>query len=211
MKKSSKRLAKQLRSSQRVQYPDDEARHPWLSILLDAYHVIDVGVSIELEQEEEKRRVRVTCRKGCSNCCLRPNVPMTPLEELGISWFVTEKLQGDVREAIRKQLLIHRDTLQCPFLIDSLCSIYPVRPVACRIFFVFGKQCQPGEHLELTRPNDIWTHSRDLGRRVAMTVLPFYGITGKRNKIQAFEDGYIASISRPMHEYPWEKLGRKMT
>ncbi len=57
MKKTSKRLVQQLRCSQRVQYPDDEARHPWLSILLDAYHVIDVGISIELKQEEEKRRV----------------------------------------------------------------------------------------------------------------------------------------------------------
>ncbi|MBL7119717.1 MAG: YkgJ family cysteine cluster protein [Dehalococcoidia bacterium] len=210
MKKPSKQLAKQLRSSQRVQYPDDEARHPWLSILLDGYHVIDVGISIELKQEEEKHRTSVTCRKGCSNCCLRPTVPIGPLEELGISWFATEKLQGDVREAIRKQLLIHGETLQCPFLLNSLCSIYLVRPVACRMFFVFGKQCELGEHLEQTRPSDIWTHSRDLARRVAMIVLPFYGITGKRNKIQAFQDGYIGSISRPMHEYPWDKLGRKM-
>jgi len=75
MKKTSKRLVKRLRSSQRVQYPENEARHFWLSTLLDAYHVLDVGISIELKQEEENRRVSVTCRKGCSNCCLRPILP----------------------------------------------------------------------------------------------------------------------------------------
>jgi len=41
-------------------------------------------------------------------------------------------------------------------------------------------------------------------------MLPFYGITGKRKKIDAFEDGYIASISTPMHEVSWEELYHKM-
>lgn len=211
MKKTSKLIAKKIKSSQRARYQDDENRYPWLSILLDAYHVIDIGISIELEQEKDRRKANVACHKGCSNCCARPHVPITPLEELGISWFVTERLQGDIRETIRTQLLNNKQTLQCPFLVSSLCCIYSVRPIACRIFFVFGKQCHPAEHIELTRPDDVWTHSRELARRVAMTMLPFYGITGKRNKIQAFEDGYINSISKPMHEYPWEELASKIT
>lgn len=210
MKKASKQFSKQLRSSQRGRYPDDEARHPWLSILLDTYHVVDVGISIELKEEHKKRKSKIACHKGCSNCCLRPNVPITPLELLGISWFATEKLKGEVREEVKKQLLHHRQTPQCPFLVNSLCSTYPVRPNACRIFFVFGEPCGPGEQLHLTRPEDIWTHSRDVARRVAMTMLPFYGITGKRKKIDAFEDGYIASISTPMHEVSWEELYHKM-
>ena len=210
MKESAKKLSKQLRSSQRLTYPDDEARYSWLSTLLDAYHIVDVGISIELTEEEAKRKAKVACHQGCSNCCLRPTVPITSLELMGISWFATEKLKGNVRDTVKKQLLYHRQTTQCPFLVNSVCSIYLMRPIACRIFFIFGKPCQPGERVELTRPHDIWTHSRDVARQVAMTVLPFYGITGKRKKLEAFEDGYIHDISTPMHELPWEKIYKQM-
>lgn len=205
-----KELRKKLKKSQRLRYPVEEVEHVWLPILLDAYHIADVGISIELRQEEKKRNAKVACYPGCSNCCSRPTVPITPLELLGILWFVCEKLEGDVRAVVKRQLLHHRQTTQCPFLVDSLCSIYPVRPLACREFFVFGAPCQPREDVSLTRPNDMWTHSRDIGCRVAMTMLPFYGITGKRKKIEAFENGYIFSISKVMHELPWETLCDQM-
>ncbi|MHA2068479.1 MAG: hypothetical protein ACXABY_29300 [Candidatus Thorarchaeota archaeon] len=56
MKKSSKKLAKYLTNSQRLRYADDEAKYPWLSALLDTYHIIDAGTSIELREEEKKIR-----------------------------------------------------------------------------------------------------------------------------------------------------------
>lgn len=206
MKKSSKKLAKYLRSSQRLRYPDDEARYPWLSILLDTYHIIDAGTSIELKEEELKRGVKVTCSKGCSNCCLRPMVPITEPEIWGISWFASEKLTGNVREAVSKQLLHHTETTQCPFLVDTICSIYPVRPIACRIFFMFGVSCKPNENVADTRMHDVWTHSKDVARLAAMTMLPLFGITGKREKITAFEEGYIHDASSLMHELSWKPV-----
>lgn len=188
----------------------DEAKYVWLPMLLDSYHIADVGISVELDREEKKRNTKVVCHQGCSNCCNRPTVPITPLELLGILWFVSEKPDGDIKAVVKERLLHHRQTTQCPFLVDSLCSIYLVRPLACRAFFVFGAPCQPGEDVSLTRPNDVWTHSRDIGCRVAMAMLPFYGITGKRKRIEAFENGYIFSISKLMHELPWEMLSSQI-
>jgi Fe-S-cluster containining protein len=208
---TSKKFSKQLRNSPRESYPDDEAKHPRLSALLDMYHAVDIGISIELEEERNKHRSALACHKGCGNCCLRPNVPVTSLELSGILWYATEKLKGEIREQVKQQLVHHTQSPQCPFLVNSLCSIYPLRPNACRIIFTFGEPCKPGEKLNLIRPEDTWAFSKgNLVRRVVMTMLPFYGITGKRKKIDALDNGYIASISTPMYEFSWEELYHNM-
>jgi len=205
-KKPSKKIAKQLRLSQRVRYPEAEAKYPWLSILLDTYHVLDTGISLELPYEKERRKEKVACHHGCGNCCLRPTVPIAELETLGISWFFLENLSGKTKYIVESQLKNHRRDTKCPFLVDKACSVYPVRPIACRMFYVFGQPCQPKEDVSKTRPRDMWTHSRELAQRVAITMLPYFGITGKRQKIKAFEEGFLYSVSMPMHELAWENM-----
>ena len=197
-------------SGERLKYPIDEAKYDWLPILLDAYHIADTGIASELKKGEVKRKTKVTCQSQCSNCCLRPVIPVTELELWGISWFASEKLQVHVRLVIKEQLLHHRQTPQCPFLFQSICSIYPVRPLACREFFMFGLPCKSNEHVEMTRPNDIWCHSRELARRIAIVMLPYYGIKDMNQKIEAFKNGYIANISQPMHQLPLERFASTM-
>ena len=210
MKKTSKQFTKKLRILQRKKYLDDEAKHPRLSALLDMYHAVDVGISIEL-QERKKQKSELACHRGCCNCCLRPNVPVTPLELSGILWFATDKLNGEIREQVKKQLYLHWQNPQCPFLVNSLCSIYPVRPNACRIIFVFGEPCKSGEKINLTRPQDSWSFSKgDVVQKIVMTMLPFYGITGKQKRVEAIDKGFIASISTPMHQFSWEELSERM-
>ena len=203
MKKSSKKLTKYLRGTQRVSYPEDEAKYSWLSTLLDTYHVLDTGISLELKQAELERRAKVACHNGCSNCCVLPVVPITEPERWGISWFSSEKLTDDVRKSVAYQLQHHKEITQCPFLVDTTCSIYPMRPIACRMLFMFGNPCKPDEDIEKTRMHDAWTHSRDVGKKVAMTILPLFGITEKREKVIAFEEGYLYSVAKPIHELSW--------
>ncbi|MFC1875371.1 YkgJ family cysteine cluster protein [Chloroflexota bacterium] len=210
MKKASRKSTKYISSSQRLEYPDDEARYPWLSTLLDTYHVIDSGISIELKQEELKRKAKVACHRGCSNCCLNPTIPVTGPEIWGISWFASEKLEGSVREVVSKQILHQTETTQCPFLVNKLCSIYPVRPTACRIIFMFGVPCKPYEDIAETRMSDILHHNSDLGMRAAMTLLPLFGIKGKRDKEKAFKEGYMRSVAVRMHKISWMPLYHQM-
>mgnify|MGYP001618753075 FL=1 len=205
-KQAKKKTAKLIRNTDRIRYPEDEAANPWLSVVLDVYHIQDTGIAVELQEEQKKRKDKLGCHRGCGTCCLRPTVPVTDPEVKGIVWFVAKKLPADVRETVQAQLLIHRKTTQCPFLVNSVCSIYPVRPIACRILLVFGEPCVPNEDIYLTRPKDIWVHSRDIGRKIALTLLPLYGITGKKKKIEAFESGYLNDNTKSMLKLPWEKL-----
>ncbi|MDO8716999.1 MAG: hypothetical protein Q7J73_09390 [Dehalococcoidales bacterium] len=119
-KQSKKKTAKLIRNTDRIRYPEDEAAYPWLSVLLDAYHIQETGISVELAEGQKKRKDNLACRRGCGTCCMRPTIPITEPEVKGIEWFVAKQLPADVRETVQAQLLIHRKTTQCPFLVNSV-------------------------------------------------------------------------------------------
>ncbi|MDO8578553.1 MAG: YkgJ family cysteine cluster protein [Dehalococcoidales bacterium] len=201
-----KKTAKILRSTDRVRYLEDEEANPWLTALLNAYHIQETGIAVELEEEKKKRRNKLACGRGCGTCCQRPIIPVTEPEIRGIIWYVSTKLPGELREEVKTQVLNRHKSLMCPFCVEGVCSMYPVRPIACRILHVFGEPCRPNEDTYLTRPRDMWSHSRDLGRRTAFALLPLYGITGKNNMEQAFNARFLNDNTRSMLEQPWDKL-----
>jgi Fe-S-cluster containining protein len=205
---NKKKTAKLLRNMDRERYPDDEAHYIWLSPLLDAYHIQNTGIAVELEQESRKRNATVACRRGCTACCERPAVPLTEVELNGIIWYVTTKLNDSLRDTVKTQVSNRQKSLRCIFLVDNACAIYPVRPIACRILHVFGQECRHGDNVCETRPGEVWSHSRELGRRVAYALMPLYGITGKQNMDAQFDAGFLNNASVSMLEQPWDLLLR---
>lgn len=68
---------------------------------------------------------KFTCREGCTLCCSSFGVPSrTPVEDERIRQFLAE--QG-------RPLGVATGTT-CPYLTPSGCSIYPVRPLICRLY-----------------------------------------------------------------------------
>ena len=129
----------------RVQFSEHEQRLPWLSLLMDAYLITDQGLS-EAIYREEKQGKNLACARGCASCCKsHETIPVYPLELMGMSWYATEVLEGELRERLKTQLRTLETLNSCPFLIDNACSIHPVRPRACRSFNVFNKQCEERE------------------------------------------------------------------
>jgi uncharacterized protein len=205
MKYEHKDLLKEsLKNSKRIKYPDAEGKYRWLSTLLDTYHIIDIGSSIELKFESNRRKQTIACHRGCFHCCLKPTVPIAPPEIWGISWWANEILTKNDKDAVANQLM--RTDAVCPFLLNNTCLIYPMRPIACRIFFVFGNQCTLGEDPWVTRRIDIWTHSRYIAMRAAMTILPLFGITEQDKKMESFQNGFLEKAARNMHELDWTPM-----
>jgi len=191
-------------------FPEDERIHPWLVMLLDAYAVADRGVAEGIRREERQGR-RLACCKGCSSCCrTHKTIPVYPLELVGISWYATEKIQGPVRERLKVRLRAHTEGDACPFLVDDICCVHPVRPLACRHFNVFGEVCAEGEDAYYTRRNDVLSPIKRYMDDAFHAMLPFHGIKKKAERRKVVKTGAMHRMARVMQELDWDTLADKM-
>lgn len=189
----------------RQHYPQ-EVEGSWLTVLLDSYAICDEEMEREISDEEKKRDTKVACKKGCYFCCLNQDVPVTPPESLGISWYVSEVLEPSVRERLRERLKDQAQTIGCPFLKDGACVIYPVRPLACRLFIIYRIQCRAeDEDPFFTRPEDMHPTNPDRNLRIAMRFLdsPVYNLSTKKGKIAAYQNGIMYKSIPGMHKIRW--------
>lgn len=194
----------------RSSFPDDEKNHSWLSLLLDAYLTIDRGVD-EAIRTALKRGRKLACGKGCSNCCkTHQTIPVYPLELVGLSWYVTEKITGPDREIIKTQLSRYRENNPCPFLVHDSCSVHPMRPVSCRQFNVFGSRCDEGEDPYYTRRADVLSPIKKYTDRAFFIMLPFYGIEDEKERWKIIEAGAVHRVVKLMQTCNWKSLGDKM-
>ena len=87
---------------------------------------------------------RIACRSGCTYCCTFPVAASAP-EVLAIAHFVGERFDEGRRAALDRRVeaniaatdgldMDRRDRIRpdCPFLEGGRCSVYEVRPIACR-------------------------------------------------------------------------------
>ncbi len=195
---------------QRLSFPEDEIRHDWLPILLDAYLIIDQGVSEAIQREQQQGR-ELACSRGCSSCCTtHQDIPVYPLELVGMTWYVVEKLESPLREQVKQNLRDIDQVKGCPFLIDHACSIHPMRPVACRQFNVLDKPCAEGEDAFHTRKEDVLVPIKSYTDRAFDTMLPFYGVQDKEKRREVIEQGALHALAKVMRELSWQTVPDKM-
>jgi len=101
----------------------------------------------------------VACRAGCDHCCYQP-VGLTPPEALAIHAHLQQTLASEALAAVAERLAQRaRETRglssaqrfspdqPCPFLSSGQCSIYEVRPLACRgMNSLDAEECQTRLH-----------------------------------------------------------------
>ena len=200
-----------MRKPARLRFEEHERRYDWLTILLKAYYQNDLGTYNEMLKFFKKNKRKIACYKGCYNCCLNPVAPITEIELMGISWYVSEIITDSAtRDNLKVQMQNHKENLSCPFLVNRECSIYPLRPIACREFHIIGKPCATGEDPIKSRPEDIWTPSRNVARKAAMELLRFFGFSKQKEMLDAYEDGYIHRNARDMDAIDWTELIKVM-
>ncbi len=87
--------------------------------------------------EENKKEIQ--CKTGCTACCFI-DVEITGDEAAAIVQYCAENSILIDLEYLKKQAAVGRKSYsrlsRCAFLKDNLCSIYPVRPIACRKHWV---------------------------------------------------------------------------
>lgn len=195
--------------TRRVSFPSDEKVISWLPLLMDAYFIVEKGVAGAIESEQGKGR-RLACHKGCSYCCSLSDIPVYPLELMGLSWYAAEKIIGSPRETLIRQLYSHHRNDPCPFLINGECSIHLMRPMACRQFNVFQKLCSEGEDPYYTRPEDLLPPVKRHVDQAFFIMLPFHGVEKESERIRAVESGAMHRFVKNMPECNWKMLAQRM-
>lgn len=194
----------------RLSFPEAEKQHPWLSLLLQGYHLTDQGV-LEGIRRMEKKGYRLACAKGCAACCVtHRSIPTYPLEMTGLTWYLTEVLEGELRARIMESLRMREPGDPCAFLIDGACGVHPMRPMACRQFNVFNTPCEIGEDAFYTRRNEVLTPPPEYADEAFFTMLPFYGVTNKAERRKTVEKGLIHTQAKDMQSLDWLAVYRKM-
>lgn len=204
-------ILKNYSKPQRLSFPEDEKENEWLSWLLDSYFTADKGIFESVLREEKKGRT-LACAKGCSTCCTtHVTIPLYPLEILGIYWYVILKVNGNKREKMKDQLNSFKSGNSCPFLVDGACGIHPLRPLACRHFNVFGKQCKEGEDPYYTRRHDVLTPNEKIKNKALSMMLQLNGISDRKERKEFVRSGKVHGLARNLQEVEWDKLALRMS
>jgi uncharacterized protein len=208
----SERDTKLIRTAKasRLAFPDDESRQAWLPLLLEAYAIVDAGISESIRREAAQGRA-LACHKGCAACCRsHTTIPIYPLELIGINWYVVEKITGPMRGQLKIQLRDHKKGEPCPLLVENACAVHPLRPMACRQFNVFDTVCTEGEDAYYTRRQDVLTPIRDYADQAFDVLLPFYGIKNSGARKRMIQTGEVHRLVKVLQEYDWPKLAERM-
>jgi len=74
------------------------------------------------------------CRNGCNHCC-KQAVSVTVLEAREIARFTGREYVQPKPSLSLEQTQEKYMGVPCTFLVDGKCSVYPVRPISCRVYF----------------------------------------------------------------------------
>lgn len=192
-------------------YQEDERLHFWLSMLLDAYAEVDLGIEKAIQRHQKDTGAELACQKGCSNCCkTHRDIPIYPLEMVGIYWYVIEKLQNPERSILQSQLACYKGQTECPFLVNASCSIYPLRPISCRQFNVFNRSCEVGEDPYYTRNEEVLKPPKEITDRAFAIMAPFYGVTDRRDIDRFIKKDLMHTHVKILQGLRWDKLALRM-
>ena len=208
MSKKTKKIS--IPKPERLSFPDEETRSEWLPMLLDAYFIADNGVYEGISRRLNQGQ-KLACAKGCSTCCsTHITIPVYPLELSGLYWYAMEKTENDQRKILKTNLNNFKGNDPCPFLIDGICGVHPMRPLACRHFNVFRKPCDENEDPYYTRRNDVMTPIKKYKEKALAAMLPFHKITQRSEKIKAMKTGLIHTYAQNLQEIDWTKLAERL-
>ena len=122
-------------------FPGHKTSKEVLNLVREVYRVTDDAMT-----GCHKTGTKPSCKMGCFWCCYL-RVKVTPLELLCIVDFVRSCLRPRELSELRQRLAVTDaitrglDGYQrvfvrmiCPLLVNAKCVVYPVRPMACRVY-----------------------------------------------------------------------------
>ena len=121
-------------------------------------------------------------------------------------------LAADVRQQLAARLAAFGGKTEnlgatCPFLHEGRCAVYPVRPMACRRYIVYGVPCAQGEDPTCTRPHQVLQPGQDFLQAALRHTLPWYrGRYPLPDQPSADEtQAFFRSVTTVLQAVPWAR------
>lgn len=146
------------------------------------------------------------CKKGCSWCCTQP-VFTNEWELEYLKYFMRKRFTGDRMVVIRDKAKEKNDEVSklpgseqlktripCPLLYENICSVYPARPMACRIYLSSDvDSCieefrNPSNEQNFAKLYDFPLHA---GRKMNEGIANWFGERGYEIKEIRLEEGLL--------------------
>ncbi len=86
----------------------------------------------KLKKYFELHKEHIYCKPGCSLCCENGDYPISALE-LEYLMIGFSKLSNEEKITVKNNIKNIVKGGACPFLINKNCSVYPYRPIICRV------------------------------------------------------------------------------
>lgn len=185
----------------------EAAAAPWRQLLAQVHAEIDQGVAAAIHT----RRQPLACARGCAACCrTHRDIPVYPLELMGLYQQVLEELPRDQAARLLPQLRGHRERAACPFLLDEACAVHAARPMACRLFNVFDTPCAEGEDAFHSRRGDVLDPPAAVLRRALARMLKHHGVSSARERERQAASGAVHRHAWNLRDIPWENLAARL-
>jgi hypothetical protein len=94
--------------------------------------------------------------------------------------------------------------------VERACAVHPVRPLACRLFTVFGRPCAEGEDPFHARRADMLAPPPGLLGRAYRELLPFHGVNDPKDQQAWLDRGLVAALAVNLPGCDWRTLARLM-
>ena len=105
------------------------------------------------------------CAQGCNTCCSQPELSLSAVEVFGIAEHIEKTFSGPEIQNVRQRLdrlkiakensegVSPQPLYECPLLTEQGCSVYDVRPFACRGHHSYDlTQCEEAKRTGFTVP-----------------------------------------------------------
>ena len=117
-----------------------EKRYPHQNRYIALLHLLSDSVSSLTRKRMEDESEPAACEKGCDACCYFAVITVSRSELDEIRYYLNAKQDEEVGVILKRQWsdweTQNNSAIQpCPFLLkeQGRCSVYPVRPMACRL------------------------------------------------------------------------------
>jgi Fe-S-cluster containining protein len=150
----------------------------------------------------KEQNINVICSKRCSACCENMELSVLDIEMQLIKKYILTMVDSPIKDWLTKNIIkFDHNQPGCPFLVNKVCSVYDVRPITCRVYYIQNRKCILGENIFKIRSNDIVQFDRKKLLDAIICLSSIYGFKDENLFRKKLEEGFFLKKTSSLYDY----------